>query len=201
MRKQIKTNSSKILLENIEYHPGGDNSKLRELLFVEQKGFCAYTETYLGRTDQKDIDHFNPTKDFIDRNKYHNLFLCKALWNKEKSNKWGDFQPMLNPCCDEFEDRVIFNKDLKIFEANNDEDIEAKNLVSFLKLDDPDLANERKRYLKRMKEISESYGCSLEELFSKIIEKFDFDNLRFIRSVTEEYGFDLWSMIPFKNDE
>ena len=83
----------------------------------------------------------------------------------------------------------------------NDEDIEAKNLVSLLKLDDPDLANERKRYLKRMKEISESYGCSLEELFSKIIEKFDFDNLRFIRSVTEEYGFDLWSMIPFKNDE
>ncbi|HMU08347.1 MAG TPA: hypothetical protein PKC37_10585, partial [Kaistella sp.] len=64
-----------------------------------------------------------------------------------------------------------------------------------------DLANERKRYLKRMKEISESYGCSLEELFSKIIEKFDFDNLQFIRSVTEEYGFDLWSMIPFKNDE
>ena len=72
MRKQIKTDSSKILLENIEYHPGGDNSKLRELLFVEQKGFCAYTETYLGRTDQKDIDHFNPTKDFIDRNKYFN---------------------------------------------------------------------------------------------------------------------------------
>ena len=172
MRKQIKTDSSKILLENIEYHPGGDNSKLRELLFVEQKGFCAYTETYLGRTDQKDIDHFNPTKDFIDRNKYHNLFLCKALWNKEKSNKWGDFQPMLNPCCDEFEDRVIFNKDLKIFETNNDEDIEAKNLVSLLKLDDPDLANERNTEFKTYYQYNKSFPYEEDDSLVYDFEKY-----------------------------
>ena len=200
MRRQVKLDSSKIFENDIEYISGGDNSRLRDYLFNEQKGFCAYTETFLGRSDQKDIDHFNPSRDFADRNKYQNLFLCKALWNKEKSNKWEKYQPILNPCSEGFEDRVIYNKDLKIFEAENREDIEAKNLIFLLKLDDPDLADERKRYLKRVKEISEIYGCSIEELFIKIIEKFDFDNIRFIRSVQEEFSFDLWNMIPEKEN-
>ena len=89
MRKQTKHTNS--LAKDIEYTKGGDNSNLREILFKEQKGFCSYTETYLGRTDQKDIDHFNPSQDYNERNSYLNLFLCKSQWNKEKSNKWTDF--------------------------------------------------------------------------------------------------------------
>ena len=95
MRKQIKADNS--LAKDIEYVTNGDNSNLRKILFKEQKGFCSYTETFLGRTDQKDIDHFNPSKDFRERNKYFNLFLCKSQWNKEKSDKWNDFQPVLSP--------------------------------------------------------------------------------------------------------
>ena len=196
MRRQIKLDSSKILEDNLEYIPKGDNSKIRKILFIEQKGFCAYTETYLGRSDQKDIDHFNPSKDFADRNKYHNLFLCKALWNKEKLNKWKDFQPILHPTAIDFEERVIYNKDLKIFEAKSEKDIEAVHTVELLKLNDPDLANERKRYLNRMQEISEAYDCSIEDLFHKIIKNNDYTHLLFIRSVQDEFGFDLWNMIP-----
>ena len=149
MRIQIKNVNSKILQKNIEYIPKGDNSELRKLLFNEQKGFCAYTETYLGRSDQKDIDHFNPSKDFLNRNEYMNLFLSKSLWNKEKSNKWQNFQPILSPTSLDFEERVIYNKELKIFQARTEGDVEAINLVEILKLDDPDLSNERKRYLKQ----------------------------------------------------
>lgn len=76
MRKQTKHPNS--LAKDIEYIKDGDNSNLRDILFKEQKGFCSYTETYLGRTDQKDIDHFNPSKDYNERNNYLNLFLCKS---------------------------------------------------------------------------------------------------------------------------
>ncbi|RZJ48040.1 MAG: hypothetical protein EOO44_21640, partial [Flavobacterium sp.] len=104
MRKQIKPDDS--LAKAIEYIKDGNNSNLRKILFKEQKGFCSYTETYLGRTDQKDIDHFNPSKNFVDRNKYLNLFLCKAQWNREKSDKWDNFQPVLSPFNDDFETKI-----------------------------------------------------------------------------------------------
>lgn len=196
MRRQIKSNNSKILQENIEYIPNGDNSNLRDMLFDEQKGFCAYTETYLDRTDQKDIDHFNPSKNFQDRNRYGNLFLCKALWNKEKSSKWEVYQPILHPTAQDFEERVIYNKDLKIFEAKNETDVEAKNLVGLLKLDDPDLSDMRKRYLRRMQDYADAYGIRIEDFFVKLITENNLVHLRFLRSIKEEFGIDIWNMIP-----
>ena len=196
MRIQIKNVNSKILQKNIEYIPKGDNSELRKLLFNEQKGFCAYTETYLGRSDQKDIDHFNPSKDFLNRNEYMNLFLSKSLWNKEKSNKWQNFQPILPPTSLDFEERVIYNKELKIFQARTEGDVEAINLVEILKLDDPDLSNERKRYLKRMKEFAEAYGISMQEFVNKLIRDNHFEHISFIRSIEEEFKIDVWNMIP-----
>lgn len=196
MRRQEKKNNSNILDKNLEYKQSGDNSELRLLLFNEQKGFCAYTETYLGRSDQKDIDHFNPSKDFQSRNNYNNLFLCKALWNKEKSSKWDKYQPILLPTNNEFEERVVYNKDLKIFEAKNENDIEANNIVEILKLDDPDLCDERKRYLRRTLDYSVAYGISIQEFFIKLISEKHFEHISFIRSCQEEFGIDIWNIIP-----
>ena len=196
MRRQEKVENSEILEKNLEYFPNGDNSELRQLLFKEQKGFCAYTETYLGRSDQKDIDHFNPSKDLSNRNEYHNLFLCKALWNKEKSNKWSKYQPILLPTSNDFEERVIYNKDLKIFQAKNENDIEASNIIKILKLDDADLSDERKRYLSRMLDVSQAYGISIAEFFNKLISEKHFEHINFIRSAQEEFNIDIWNMIP-----
>ncbi len=196
MRRQDKKTESKILEEKLKYIPNGSNSVLRKLLFNEQKGFCAYTETYLGRSDQKDIDHFNPLQEFISRNEYYNLFLCKAQWNKEKLNKWKKYQPILSPTSQDFEERIIYNKDLKIFQAKNEHDIKANNLVKILKLDDADLADERKRYLERMVDYSVAYGISIKEFFIKIISENNFEHIGFIRSVQEEFGIEIWDVIP-----
>lgn len=192
MRKQIKHNNS--LAKDIEYLKGGDNSILREILFKEQKGFCSYTETYLGRTDQKDIDHFNPSQDYSERNNYLNLFLCKSQWNKEKSNKWTNFQPSLSPLHDDFEDRISYNKELKLFEAKDEEDNEAKHLVKLLKLDDYDLSVERKKYIELCKELM-NYFESPTIYFQKIIQKSPTE-LKFIRSLEIEFDVDIWNMIP-----
>ncbi|MDQ5930079.1 MAG: hypothetical protein QG594_1862 [Bacteroidota bacterium] len=192
MRKQTKLSDS--LAKNIEYIKGGDNSKLRQILFEEQKGYCAYTETFLDRTDQKDIDHFNPTKEYLERNNYMNLFLCKAQWNKEKSNKWSKFQPILSPLSDDFEERIIYNQDLKLFEAKEENDIEANNLVKLLKLDNYDLSIERKKHIELSKELM-SYFESPTKYFQKTIE-LDSTAIKFIRSLEIEFKINIWDMIP-----
>ena len=192
MRKQTKPTNS--LAKDIAYIKDGDNSNLRDILFKEQKGFCSYTETYLGRSDQKDIDHFNPSKEYTERNTYLNLFLCKSQWNKEKSNKWLDFQPVLSPLHDDFENRITYNKELKLFEAKNDNDIEAKHLVKLLKLDDYDLSVERKKYIELCEELI-TYYESPTIYFQKITQK-NTTELKFIRSLEIEFNIDIWNMIP-----
>ena len=192
MRKQTKLSDSQA--KNIEYINGGDNSKLRQILFEEQKGFCAYTETFLDRTEQKDIDHFNPTKEYLERNNYMNLFLCKAQWNKEKRNKWSKFQPILSPLSDDFEERIIYNQDLKLFEAKEENDIEANNLVKLLKLDDYDLSMERKKHIELSKELM-SYFESPINYFQKTIE-LDSTAIKFIRSLEIEFNINIWEMLP-----
>jgi hypothetical protein len=192
MRKQIKPIDS--LAINTEYVKDGDNSILRQILFNEQKGFCSYTETYLGRTDQKDIDHFNPSHDYNERNNYLNLFLCKSQWNKEKSNKWKEFQPVLSPLSDDFNDRISYNNELKLFEATDENDVDAKHLVKLLKLDDYDLSTERKRYIELCHELIKHYE-NPTVYFQKVTQK-NLTELKFIRSLEKEFGIDIWKMIP-----
>lgn len=192
MRKQTKPIDS--LAMNTEYVKDGDNSILRQILFNEQKGFCSYTETYLGRTDQKDIDHFNPSQDYSERNNYLNLFLCKSQWNKEKSNKWKEFQPVLSPLNEDFNDRISYNNELKLFEATDENDVDAKHLVKLLKLDDYDLSTERKRYIELCHELVKHYE-SATVYFQKVTQK-NLTELKFIRSLEKEFGIDIWNMIP-----
>jgi hypothetical protein len=192
MKRQIKNANS--LAKDVKYSKNGDNSILREMLFNEQKGFCAYTETYLGRTDQKDIDHFNPSKDYEERNNYLNLFLCKSQWNKEKSNKWADFQPVLSPFNDDFEKRISYNKELKLFEAADENDNEAIFLVKLLKLDDYDLSVERRKYIDLTLELM-SYYETPTIYFNKVVQK-NLSELKFIRSLEEEFKINIWDLIP-----
>lgn len=193
MKRVVKKTDSEILRNNIEYKVGGDNSQLSQLLFQEQKGFCAYTETYLGRTDKKEIDHFNPKKEFVDRNKYHNLFLVKGQWNNEKSAKWDDYQPILHPTDEKLEERIIyFDGD---YILNDETDNKAKNFICLLKLDDPDLASERKRYIKRKKDDIKSYGVDAITFFSDLINA-DINNIHFLRAIDEEFGIDIKSLLP-----
>lgn len=196
MRKQVKHSDS--LAIEIEYLNNGDNTTLREVLFKEQKGFCAYTETYLGRTDQKDIDHFNPLKDYSERNNYSNLYLCKSQWNKEKSNKWTNFQPILSPLNEEFEKRITYNKGLKLFEATYENDIVATNLVTLLKLDEYDLSVERRKFIEFCHDMIKLYR-SPDEYFQKVIQ-IDRATLKFIRSLEIEFDVNFGKLNFMKKD-
>lgn len=193
MRRIIKDNNSDIVVQNLNYLEGNsvNNQNISKILFKEQKGFCAYTEEYIGRADARDIEHFNPNFKGTQNDSYNNWFLVKHRWNNEKSSKW--FQPILYPTDETFEDRIIYdNGDYRVSDS---EDIEAKNLISLIKLDDIILADERKKYLRRKKDEIEKFGQSASDFFDVLVQA-DIKQISYLRAINEEFNIDIWNMIP-----
>ncbi|MCG8893109.1 hypothetical protein G1K97_02355 [Tenacibaculum finnmarkense] len=195
MKRSIKKVDSKIIKENLNYIVGNsaNNKKISKILYKEQKGFCAYTEEYISRTDAKDIEHFNPTLKGKEADSYQNWFLVKHQWNKEKSSKWKDFQPILHPTDATFENRVLYEYG-DYFLANSN-DIEAKNLINLLKLDDLMLADERKKYIKRKKLEIEIYDVSPDNFFKTLIND-HINGVNYLRAINNEFNINIWELLP-----
>ena len=195
MRKVVKDDKSEIVIQKLKFIKGNskNNKKISHILFKEQKGFCAYTEEYIGRTDAKDIEHFNPNLKNTYQDSYLNWFLVIHQWNSEKGKKWDDFQPMLSPTDSNFETRIVYdNGDYRVADSS---DNEANNLIKLINLDDAVLADERKRYIKRKFNEIEIYGVSNEEFFKILIED-DIKQISYLRAIQEEFKIDIWNMIP-----
>ena len=195
MRRIVKDENSEIVSQKLKFKEGNlkNNKRISQILFKEQKGFCAYTEEYLGRADAKDIEHFNPTLKKNIQDSYLNWFLVKHQWNKEKSSKWGNFLPILLPTDIDFDNRIIYdNGDYRVFDS---EDNEAQNLISLIKLDDLILADERKKYIRRKSNEIENYGVTNEEFFKILIED-DIKQISYLRAIKEEFKINIWDMLP-----
>ena len=182
MRRVSKPDDSLILQRQLVYKVNGDNKKLANLLGDEQHNICAYTETYLGRTDKKDIEHFNPTLKGTVADNYQNWFLVKAQWNSEKATKWLDYQPVLSPTATDLEQRLIYF-DGEYIAASTDQ--EALNLIALLKLDDAELAFERNCYLENLKETLELSGRPAQQYIDYLLMTKP-SLVYFIRALEEE---------------
>lgn len=181
MRRINKPKDSSVIQDSLTYKVNGNNAKLAEALCSEQFNICAYTETYLGRTDKKDIEHFNPTLKGKPDDNYQNWYLVKAQWNSEKSKKW--ISPILHPTATDFEQRIIYMEGEYYPASINDE--EAVNLIKLLKLDDQKLADTRKRYIKRIKETIKWSGKASQTFLDDLLTT-DQDDIYFIRALEEE---------------
>jgi hypothetical protein len=137
----------------------------------------------LGRTDKREIEHFNPTLKNSTNDSYHNWFLVKAQWNSEKSNKWAKFQPILHPTSADFLDRIVYESGNYICHPT---DIEAKNLIKLLKLDDLELTKDRVRYIDRRKKEIEEKQMSAEVYFQELLTE-EPSHVYFIRAIEEEF--------------
>jgi len=179
-----------IITGNLKYISGNpsNNKKIADILLKEQKKFCAYTDEYISRTDAKDIEHFDPTLKDSANDNYNNWFLVKHQWNKEKSYKWDNFQPVLHPTAVDFENRIVYLDGDYI--ASSEVDIAAKNLISLLRLDDPALADKRKRYIKRKREEMKAFGQNEMTFFSILITADTFQ-VSYPRAIKEEFGIDV----------
>lgn len=195
MKRIIKKEDSEITEQNLKYIVGNstNNKRISTILYKEQKGFCAYTETYIGRTDAKDIEHFNPTLKGKEEDSYQNWFLVKHQWNKEKASKWEKFQPILHPTDATFEGRILY-LDGDYFVADS-KDKDAKNLMHLLSLDNATLANERKRYLARRQKEMKIFGESSKVFFETLIEE-EPENISFLRAIDEEFGINILELLP-----
>ena len=195
MRRVIKDDDSEVKKSNLSYIEGNsnNNSKISKILYKEQKGFCVYTEEYLGRADARDIEHFNPSfKGTID-DSYSNWFLVKHQWNKEKSSKWQDYQPILYPTAIDFNERIIY--DSGDYRVSNLDDDEATNLIKLLKLDDIILADERKKYIQRKTKELSLYG-ETAEIFFKVLIDDDIKQISYLRAIDAEFDIDIWNLLP-----
>lgn len=195
MRRVIKDDHSEIVTQDLKYINGNsaNNQNISKILFKEQKGFCAYTEEYIGRADARDIEHFNPQLKGKPNDSYSNWFLVKHQWNSEKSSKWDKYQPALHPTDVNFESKIIYdNGDYRAADSN---DIETTNLINLIKLDDLILADERKKYIRRKKDEIEKYGQSANDFFEILIQT-NIKQISYLRAIKEEFKIDIWNMIP-----
>jgi HNH endonuclease len=195
MRRVIKNDDSEVIKSNLGYIEGNSNNNLKisKILYKEQRGFCVYTEEYLGRADARDIEHFDPNLKGNDKDSYSNWFLVKHQWNKEKSSKWEDYQPILHPTNIDFENRVVY--DGGDYRVSDLDDHEAINLIKLLKLDDIILADERKKYIERKAKELSIYGVSAEDFFKILIED-DIKQISYLRAIHQKFNIDIWNLLP-----
>jgi uncharacterized protein (TIGR02646 family) len=184
MRKQIKLDDSPIVKNNWQYPK--NRTEISAQLLTEQNNICAYTETYFGRSDKKEIEHFNPTLKNTDNDGYNNWFLVKAQWNNEKGStkRWLEHQELFHPTDDKFEERIIYLEGEYICHPD---DVEADNLIKFLKLNDEELTTERKTYIARRRESIERRNTNAQMYFDELYQK-EPNRVYFIRAIEEEFG-------------
>ncbi|KIQ18625.1 hypothetical protein RT99_16450 [Flavobacterium sp. MEB061] len=194
MKRVLKSPLSLIISDKIIYKSKGDNSKLGSLLLKEQKGFCAYTEHYIGFDDANDTEHFNPNlKDQLEDN-YYNWYKVKHLPNQRKTNSW--IEPILMPYADDFESRIIYDEGEYFARPNDDE---ANNLIILLDLNNQKRVEDRKNYIKRRRESINDRKLQTDiEIKKYFQDKIDneINSICYLRAIQEEFKIDIWNMIP-----
>lgn len=194
MKRIVKNPNSQIISEKIIYNSKKDNSKLGQLLLKEQKGFCAYTEQYIGFDDASDIEHFNPNLKDKQEDNYYNWYKVKHLPNQRKTNNW--IEQILMPYAEDFENRVIYS-DGEYFARPNDD--EANNLIILLDLNNLKRVEDRKNYIKRRRESINDRKLQTEVEIKKYFQdKIDNEikQISYLRAIQEEFKINIWEMLP-----
>ena len=194
MKRVLKSPFSLIISNKIIYKSKGDNSKLGSLLLREQKGFCAYTEHYIGFDDANDIEHFNPNLKDQSEDNYYNWYKVKHLPNQRKTNNW--INSILMPYADDFEKRVIYDKGEYFAKPDDDE---ANNLIILLDLNNQKRVEDRKNYIKRRRisinDRNLQTDLEIKKYFQDKIDN-EINSICYLRAIQEEFKIDIWNMIP-----
>lgn len=194
MKRVLKSPLSLIISDKIIYKSKGDNSKLGSLLLKEQKGFCAYTEHYIGYDDANDTEHFNPNLKDQPEDNYYNWYKVKHLPNQRKTNSW--IEPILMPYANDFESRIIYDEG-EYFAKPDDN--EANNLIILLDLNNQKRVEDRKNYIKRRRESINDRKLQTDiEIKKYFQDKIDneINSICYLRAIQEEFKIDIWNMIP-----
>lgn len=171
-----KNNDSEVLEEGLNYRNPSQRIRIREVLLIEQSGFCAYSERYALNTDSIHIDHFDPRFKNTEDDNYNNWYAVFGWMNEHKPKNIEPFLPILSPSSIELNDRIEYVEGE--FKETNTTDIEAKNLIKFLGLNRYELYNDRQNHISRIKSIRDM--CENDEEFLEVIS----NNLTYLSFLT-----------------
>lgn len=180
MRYLRKSNNSQVLANDWQYPK--DSKKIREELGYEQIGFCAYSERYMKRTDAVDVEHFDPRLKNTENDNYWNWYAVLSWMNKHKPRNIEPFEPILQPYSEEVRRRVHYQHGQ--FLVVNPDDQEALNLITYLGWNKPELAEDRRKHVKRIREVQQKLGGTQDEFFDFLLR--DPDNLSFFSALNVE---------------
>lgn len=169
MRRINKNSKSEILNKDLQYTNQSRRTEIRDILISEQNNYCAYTDFFISEAVSIDIDHFNPELKDTNKDNYYNWFAVSTKYNRKKSDKWKEFQPILHPTADDLEKRIIYDELDGDYIINNSNDVEAKNLLLLLNINNLSLREDRKKFVLRMNDLKELLG---EETFFDFIKKY-----------------------------
>jgi hypothetical protein len=189
MKRILKNTNSEIITKKLSYKKG-NNKNLASLLLKEQKNFCAYTEEYIGINDAVDIEHFNPNLKYQKEDSYQNWFMVKHKPNNLKRTNW--IEPILHPTSEDFENRLIYSDGIFFHDPK---DIETKNLIDLLNLNDEIFVKNRKKFIQRKRDRISEKGIPATEYFKEIILN-EIDSIKYLRAIQEEFNINIWDMIP-----
>ena len=153
MKFLVKYSASEILIEDLKYKSGIDNSRLRFKLLEEQKNFCAYTEKYITKIDSTEVEHFNPL--IKDNDNYYNYYTTLRYANEQKISKYNLYKDSSFFKSLFFQDKTILDKRIYYEDFEyllvDKTDKEADDFVRFLGLNDDYLYDERMNHIDRLK--------------------------------------------------
>jgi hypothetical protein len=190
-----KNPQSDILTDGLVYKDGNtkNNRTLRERLLLEQKRFCAYTEEYITSTGSDDVEHFDRLKKKNGNDDYFNYYATTHKANKAKSNKDKQFEGASFFESLFFHDKVILNSRIKYvdgqFDAMNATDVEAKQLIEYLSLNDDWLFSERANHIALLRDTFADARYTKDEQKAYLLRHRKMQS--FITAIEHEFDLDL----------
>jgi len=189
MKFLAKYNASEILIEDLKYKSGIDNSKLRFKLLEEQKNFCAYTEKYITKIDSTEVEHFNPL--IKDKDNYYNYYTTLRYANEQKISKYDLYKHCSFFKSLFFQDKTILDKRIYYEDFEyllvDKTDKDADDFVRFLGLNDDYLYDERMNHIDRLKSTIADFTDEQKLVYFKKYK----NDLSFPTAIEHEFKIDL----------
>lgn len=145
-------------LAGMRYQRSGHNDVIRDALVREQQGFCAYSEVRFRPRHTVAIEHFDSRLKDREDDDHRNWYAVLQKYNQLKRRKEGKyesaafFESRFFQREGEFEERVRYVRGAFVYESVDVSDSEAEQLVDYLGLNSPQLAIDRARHIKRLRE-------------------------------------------------
>lgn len=161
------------------------HSKLIRLaLLREQVNYCAYSERFADPLDSIEVEHFDERLKEKSGDSYWNWYAVCRMMNQIKMVKSiDDHLPILQPYDPSVHNRIKYEDGQ--FQTTAPGDVSAQNLIDYLGLNDPTLADSRQRHIQRQRQDREDLFPGDDDGFVEYLVKYP-SNLSYITALVAE---------------